>query len=470
MTDSRKTRRIDATRKDGISRRQFLASGATFAFAAAVTGPGLTILSSCGSEGGNGGEGGGATGPLKFWQFHAPGGQVESREQWFVDTVDAWNEENETQVELQYIPVQDYLEGSKLQTAFSAGEGPDIFVISPGDFLRYYNGGVLQDLTPFMDQEAQDDFFPSVMATRTVDGKVYGLPMEVDPMAMYYSVQAFEEAGLSESDIPETWDQLLDVAERLRKGDRFGVLFETNPGYYQNFTWYPFMWMGGGDAVAEDGDTSNFDTQGTVQALQFWQDAIKSGVAPRKALGTGGNDAAANLGSGYCAIQNVGIWAISQLRENTPDFEYGIFKLPLPPGGSYTTDLGGWAFVANSKGKNPEAAAEFCVWALGSMSEDSIKRATQWITEADTGLAPRKSVTEQATEKGVYDSGPLRVFQEEIFPGGRGEPRYPPDIFKAVSDAIQACQLDGADPAQQAGQTAQRINSFLEGYSGAKIT
>ena len=23
------------------------------------------------------------------------------------------------------------------------------------------------------------------------------------------------------------------------------------PGYYQNFTWYPFMWQGGGDFVAE---------------------------------------------------------------------------------------------------------------------------------------------------------------------------------------------------------------------------
>ena len=35
---------------------------------------------------------------------------------------------------------------------FRLRRGPDIFIISPGDFLRYYNGGVLLDLTPFMEQ------------------------------------------------------------------------------------------------------------------------------------------------------------------------------------------------------------------------------------------------------------------------------------------------------------------------------
>ena len=43
----------------------------------------------------------------------------------------------------------DYINGTKLPTAFASGQGPDIFLISPGDFLRYYNGGVLLDLTPY---------------------------------------------------------------------------------------------------------------------------------------------------------------------------------------------------------------------------------------------------------------------------------------------------------------------------------
>lgn len=441
----------------GLTRRQFLATGG--AAAGAVAAPAL--LTGCGG-------GGSASGPLEFWQFYAPGGDVSEQATWFTDMVKAWNRDNETQIKLRYIPSPEYISGTKLQTAFSAGQGPDLFIISPGDFLRYYNGGVLQDLTPYISDEAQKDFYSSAMATRTVDGKIYAIPMEVEPMAMYYSVKAFEEAGLSEGDVPTTWDQLLDVAGKVKKGDRFGVLFETNPGYYQNFTWYPFMWQGGGDAVVE-GDQTKFDSPGTIQALQFWQDAIREGVAPRKPLGTGGGDPVANLAQGHCAIQNCGIWGVADLRSNAPDFQYGVFKLPTPPGGEYTTDLGGWAFVANSKGKNPEEAGKFCAWALASMSEDSITRGVNWISEAKSDLSPRKSVQRRAEQEGAFDSGPMRTFLREAFPGGRGEPRYPPEIYQAVSDALQACQLADADAAAEAQKGAEIIQGFLKSYSGAEI-
>src|SRR5262245_39208565 len=164
---------------------------------------------------------------LSFWQFYSPGGTVAPQDEWFQTMVNSWNDQNETQVNLEYTPVADYLNGAKLQTAFASGSGPDIFIVSPGDFLRYANGGVLTDLSPYMDQAAVDDFYEGVIASRMIDGKVHALPMEVEPMAMYYSVAAFEEAGLTEADVPQSWDQLLEVAQQLTNDERYGVLFET---------------------------------------------------------------------------------------------------------------------------------------------------------------------------------------------------------------------------------------------------
>ena len=69
-----------------------------------------------------------------------------------------WNDSHDQQVELVYVPNNDYMDGTRLPTAFASGEGPDLFIISPGDFLRYYNGGVLLDLTPFIEKEAKADF------------------------------------------------------------------------------------------------------------------------------------------------------------------------------------------------------------------------------------------------------------------------------------------------------------------------
>jgi Bacterial extracellular solute-binding protein len=73
-------------------------------------------------------------------------------------------------------------------------------------------------------------------------------------------------------------------------------------------------------------------------------------------------------------MQNLGIWGVSALRDNAKDFQYGVFPFPLPPNGQERNIFGGWAFVANAKGKNPEEAAKFCVWAVGSMQDDCIQR------------------------------------------------------------------------------------------------
>jgi multiple sugar transport system substrate-binding protein len=200
----------------GISRRRLLVNGTTFAAAGLAGIGGFPFINRMAVRA--------QDAPLKFWQFYAPGGQVAPQVEWFEKAVADWNDSHDQKVELEFIPNKEYINGPKLATAFASGEGPDIFIISPGDFLRYYNGGVLQDLTPHMDDAAKADFPESVLATRMVDGKIYGLPMEVEPMAMYYSVKAFEEAGLNENDVPKTWD-VTACSSRQRP-----AIIRTSPG------------------------------------------------------------------------------------------------------------------------------------------------------------------------------------------------------------------------------------------------
>ena len=71
--------------------------------------------------------------------------------------------------------------------------------------------------------------------------------------------------------------------------------------------------------------------------------------------------------------------------------------------------------------------------------------------------------------KEAFDNGFLKTFTDEIYPGARGEPRMPPQVYKAISDAIQACQLNGQDPAQAAAAASDQIDAFLAGYKGAPI-
>lgn len=442
------------------SRRRFL-RGAAAGGAAALGAPAL--LSGCGSAQAD-------SDRLTFWNFYAPQRSddpaLNAQSKWFTDLVAAWNATHDVKVDLLYLPPKTYQTGTKLPTAFAAGSGPDIFLVSPGDFLRYYNGGVLADLTPYTEPAAVEDYNASTLASRTVDGKVYALPMEVEPLAIYYNKGAWEKAGLSEGDVPTTWDALLDVGDKLTTRTRAGLVCETVPGYLQNFLWYPWMWQGGGDVLDKKGRVA-VDTPPVRQALKLWQDAVDSGITPRTPPSA--DDLISAFKADNAAMWQSGIWQVSSFKAYAPKFEYGVFALPVPPGGRYTTALGGWSFCANAQGRNPEAAAEFCGWALGSMEEDCVARMVDWCTRAKSDIAPRTSALHRAGTEGGYDDWAMRYFRDEVFPGGRAEPRYPPVVYKAMSDAIQGTMLAGRDVAEEAARAQQSVAAYVESYEGASL-
>ena len=102
------------------------------------------------------------------------------------------------------------------------------------------------------------------------------------------------------------------------------------------------------------------------------------------------------------------------------------------------------------------------------MQDDCIQRVVDWSKAAGL-MTARKSALEKATTEGGYSSAPMKLFKDLTLQTGRSEPRVPPEVYKAVSDTIQACQLAGADPKQAAEEGSQRIESFLSGYTGAPL-
>lgn len=447
----------------GVSRRALLQSLGLATVA-------IPILGACGKGGtvaaGSGGGGNGKK--LTFWNFYGDSGKNDPQSKWFVQLVKDWNANNDVKVELRYIPNAEYISGTTLQTAFTAGQGPDIFLVSPGDFLRYANGGALHDLGSAVTPAQIADFSNSVLDTRMVKGKLLGLPMEVEPLALYYSIDAFEKAKLSEGDVPRTWEQLISVGEKLTTKKQFGLVVETTPGYYQNFTWYPFMWQAGGGVVDSSGKAI-FNSKANQSALQLWGDLTKHGVTPRKAQGTGAGDLPGNLGVGYAAMQQSGIWSVAQMAEKLPHLRYSVAPLPIPAGGKASTDMGGWAFCANAKGANPTAAAKFVSWAMAGQDAAGIERMRQWNSVVKTNVPPRKSVSAAVKSAGTWEKGPLKIFGEQIAPAGRPEPRFPPQVYQPISDALQAVQLGGIDAATAAGTAQAAMETFLAGYKGGSI-
>ncbi|MDO5661083.1 MAG: sugar ABC transporter substrate-binding protein [Brachybacterium sp.] len=444
--------RTHPTRRDAFR----LGAGALTATA------GVASLAACSN-----GSGGGSD-TISLWNFFGPSPDGTAVSDWITQLAEDWNASHDVTVELRYIPNQTYMDGTTLQTAFTSGEGPDLFVISPGDFLRFANGGALLDLSDAIPEQIRSDFAPGFLEARSDGDEILAVPFDAEPLAMYYSVEAFEDAGLSEGDIPETWDQFLDIADKLTTDSRFGALVEPAPSYYQNFTWYPFVWQSGQEFFDDSGNPT-FDSPGVHAALQFWQDLVGNGLSPRQAQGTGSNEANTNLGAGTVAMQLSGIWSIAQLEQNVPDFEYGVFQLPIPDGGDRVTDVGGWAMAANADGANTEAAAEFIAWAYASDDAEQIDRLVNWNAGAKSNLPTRDSVVDAANDQDAYSEGMLQYFVDEVYPTGRPEPRFPPEVYRPISDAIQNAMMNGEDPETAAARAQEDLEAFIENYNGVPI-
>ena len=246
-------------------------------------------------------------------------------------------------------------------------------------------------------------------------------------------------------------------------------MVDPAPSYYENFTWYPFLWQTGNDVFDADGKPA-FDNPGSVQAMQLWQDLIYGGLAPKQAQGAGASEVNTNLGSGNVAMQQSGIWGIAQMAQNLPDFEYDVFPLPIPDGGTPTTIVGGWSFAVNAEGKDPDGAADFVTWALASQEKEQIQRLVDWTAGAKSNFPTRKSVLEAAEQQGKYEEAHMKKFVDEIYPTGVSEPRFPPEVYKPISDALQAVALEGKDAQEQVSAAQASLEKYMESYDGVKIS
>jgi len=391
---------------------------------------------------------------ITFWYFHS-GAEGE----YMAALADKYNEINpNVEVRAVSIPQADYM-GVKLTTAFAAEVGPDVFFMSPGDFLKYVNSGLALDLSPYFTDEIKADFLQSALDAVTVNDKIYGVPFEIELLGLYYNKDMLAAANVQP---PKTWDELIEATKTLTKGEVSGLLIEPNKGYYQNFTWYPFLWQGGGDVIDAATKEGIFEGPAVENALKLWGDLVKAG-APAKITIPGTWDIGL-LGQGNVAMQICGTWAIAVIEDpenGWSETNIGLVPLPIPEGGEAATDAGGWKFMVNAHSRNVDAAAKFVMWAFA----ENIDLPLEWCTVTKFAYSPRQSVIESG--KDIYSKGLRKVFTDEIYDTAIGEPRYPSEIVSAVGDALQEVMFANADPKVAAKKANDIINEFMKSFSGS---
>jgi multiple sugar transport system substrate-binding protein len=248
----------------------------------------------------------------------------------------------------------------KLLTSISGGAAPDVFAMDGPLFPDYQARDVLLDLKPFIDRDGYDlgQLADQAVADFTTPDGQFGLPRDLNVVALYYNKKMFDTAGIPYPD--ETWDwaKLTDVAKRLTlkaangKASQWGFYTETTD--MENY-WSELVWQNGGDIISGDHKSSLVASDQAAAGLQFLQDLIwKHKVMPDPAAWPA--DSGDAFEQGQAAMEANGSWLVA--THLAAGIDFGIAPLPKGPAGR-ATSINPTGAVVYKGTKNPEAAWAF---------------------------------------------------------------------------------------------------------------
>lgn len=261
-------------------------------------------------------------------------------------------------VQVTVTPAQDLVQ--QVSQGMAAGSPPDVFYLDTGSFQNYAKTGAL---FAYGDQvKNPDDFFPALKSSFTYEGKFYCAPKDWSTLGLVVNTDDWKQAGLTDADVPTTWDQLSAVAKKLTTGGRVGLTLDpTHSGIDE------FLLQNGGTLVSDDKKTAAFDSPANVQALTYVKGLLTSGVAQfPSALGAGWNGEA--FGKNKASMTIVGNWIDGAMKSDFPNVKYAVYPLPAGPSGTKATNsfTNCWAIPAKSAN---QAAAVKLVDALTSVEQ-----------------------------------------------------------------------------------------------------
>jgi len=224
---------------------------------------------------------------------------------------------------------------TKVQTSAAVGQGPDVMTYHLSRMPLGVSTGTLR---PFSDDElksvglSKDDYFPTDWDGLHVDGKLYGVPLDIHSIILYYNKDKLKAAGLLGDDgLPKGLngkDNFDAALKKLTNGDNPGISFSSDDGT----TWrilYTFLSQQKG--IFMDGDKvlpgDNLkEAANVVSMVANWE---AQGWAPKLV------DYPASIAlftSGKAAFHINGVWEVPTMtdlaKNNKLGFEWGAIQIP----------------------------------------------------------------------------------------------------------------------------------------------
>lgn len=166
-----------------------------------------------------------------------------------------------------------------LKTDFASGNDPNIFGLWPGsDFNLLVKEGKAADLTELLEEDPSwyNQFNEEVWKYVTVDGRIYGLPIEIIYEGLFVNRDLFEKYNVK---IPTNFDELLEAVEIFRANHIIPIAYNQTPEgsyIYQNMV----MKLGGKEDVEQPFSKSGKLKPCFLEGMQYMKMLYDKGAFP----------------------------------------------------------------------------------------------------------------------------------------------------------------------------------------------
>ena len=109
-------------------------------------------------------------------------------------------------------------ENALLQAMMNRDDRVDVYLMdmSTSAFSAIYDRGFMADLTGSALLKAKtESMYPAVRDSLMKNGKIVAIPVNTNGDCLGYNTKAWEKLGLTEDDVPKTWNQFFDLLETL---------------------------------------------------------------------------------------------------------------------------------------------------------------------------------------------------------------------------------------------------------------
>jgi len=250
---------------------------------------------------------------------------------------------------------------NRISTALITGEGVDVFQVGTTWNPQFAATGGLAEID-IREFGGPDAFIAANLASTTYRGRHYGVPWFAETRVLFYNKDMFARAGVHP---PDTYDELVAVGQKIVEvfGEGSAIAIAGTNAWDLLHNWAIILWAFGGSLLSPDNRTATFNEQPGVDAMNWYVDLVRKGLASRATAEYNQPQADAAFINGNVAMAFMGPWNVAGIRAQNPGLPYGVVEPPAGPAGRAAFS-GGSNLAILRRSRHPEAARAWVKYLL----------------------------------------------------------------------------------------------------------